>query len=65
MVHQRLQSRALAGAGPFQHLAIAGRVVEGSVGALANEQIDPDRLTRMVVVKEQFGKPSELRLTIT
>ena len=47
--HQHREARAVARAGPLQHLAIAVGVAERGVRPLADEQVDADRLAGLVV----------------
>ena len=62
--HQHHQPRAVAGAGPLEHLAVAVGVAERGVGPLADEQVDADRLAGLVVDEEQLGLAHQHRLAV-
>src|SRR5262245_26071511 len=49
--HQHLEPRAGAGAAPFQHLAVAGRVAERRDRPTADHQVNAFRLAGLVVVE--------------
>src|SRR5271155_3041398 len=50
--------------GPLQHLLIAGRIAERGVRPLADEQVDPDGLTRVVVDEEHLRLSQQYRLAM-
>ena len=47
---QHRESRAVAGFGVFQHLAVTGRVAECGIGPASDHQVDALRLAGVVVV---------------
>ena len=62
--HQEAEARAVAGGGPFQHLAVAVGVAEGDLRPLADEEVDADRLAGAVVDEEGLGLAHQHRLAV-
>ena len=54
MIDEHLETRAAAGTGPFEHLAVAVRVAERRVRTFSDEEVDADGFAVVVVVEEQF-----------
>ncbi len=52
--HQHLEPRTGARAGPFQHLAVAGRVAERRVGPAPDHQVNALDLAGVVVVEQEL-----------
>ncbi len=62
--HQHHEPRAIAGAGIFQHLPVAGRIAEGRARAAADHQVNALGLAGIVVVQEQLGLLGQERLAV-
>src|SRR6266511_652989 len=60
--HEHLQPRA--GAGPLQHLPVAGRVAERRVGPATDHEVNPFRLAGVVVVQDELRLLGQERLAV-
>src|SRR4029450_6654197 len=62
--HKHLQPRAGAGAGPLQHLPVAGRVAERRIGPAADHEVNPFGLAGVVVVQDELRLLGQERLAV-